>query len=133
VMCILKAGPSVGLNPVTGKGIGCASRRGPREACYELLVYAYARSAAYSRFALLEMRESRSPMQIFRRYLLPASHRFWAYMCAFGPGLMMIVMAMAMAMAMMLVMVIIVPEVLRQVGWLLQCQRQSFHRLRAFY
>jgi hypothetical protein len=40
---------------------------------------------------------------------------------------------MAMAMEMVLVMVIIVPEVLRQVGWLRQRQRQRFHRLRAFY
>jgi len=36
---------------------------------------------------------------------------------------------MAMAMAMVLVIVIIVPEVLRQVGWLRQRQHQSFHRL----
>jgi hypothetical protein len=58
--------------------------------------------------------------------------------CTFGPGLMVmivIVMAMAMAMAMVLVIVIviIVSEVLRQVGWLRQCQHQSFYRLRAFY
>jgi hypothetical protein len=53
----------------------------------------------------------------------------------------MVMMAMAMAMAMMMemvlvivmVMVIILPEVLRQVGWLRQRQRQSFYRLRAFY
>jgi hypothetical protein len=44
----------------------------------------------------------------------------------------MVMMGMAMAM-MVLVMVISVPEVLRQVGWLCQRQRQSFHRLRAFY
>jgi hypothetical protein len=37
--------------------------------------------------------------------------------CAFGPGLM-VIMAMVM---MAMVMVIIVPEALRQVGWL--CQR----------
>jgi hypothetical protein len=42
--------------------------------------------------------------------------------------MMVIVMAMAMVMAMMLVMV---PEALRQVGWLRQ--RQSCHRLRASY
>jgi hypothetical protein len=42
----------------------------------------------------------------------------------------MVMMAMVMtAMVMVLVMVIIVPEALRQVGWL----RQSFYRLRAFY
>jgi len=35
--------------------IDCASRRGPREACYELRECACARSAAYSRFALLPM------------------------------------------------------------------------------
>jgi hypothetical protein len=42
----------------------------------------------------------------------------------------MVMMAMVMtAMVMVSVMVIIVPEALRQVGWL----RQSFHRLRAFH
>jgi len=35
--------------------IACASRRGPREACYEPCVCMCARSAAYSRFALLPM------------------------------------------------------------------------------
>jgi hypothetical protein len=39
----------------------------------------------------------------------------WAYVCAFGPGLIVM-----MAMVMASVMVIIVPEVLRQVGWLRQ-------------
>jgi len=52
----------------------------------------------------LDLGESRSPSQIFQRNLLPV-----------------------------LVMVIIVLEVLRQVGWLRQRQRQSFHRRRAFY
>jgi len=33
----------------------CASRRGPREACYEQCVCACARSAVYSRFAFLLM------------------------------------------------------------------------------
>jgi len=47
--------------------------------------------------------------------------------------MVMMAMVMAMAMGMVLVMVIIVPEVLRQVGWLRQHQRQSFYRLRAFY
>jgi hypothetical protein len=37
-----------------------------------------------------------------------------------------------MAMMMVSVMVIIVPEALRQVGWLRQRQHQSFYRLRAF-
>jgi hypothetical protein len=38
--------------------IDCASRRGPQEACYELRVCACARSAVYSRFALLPMLHS---------------------------------------------------------------------------
>ena len=82
--------------------------------------------------------ESRSPTLIFQRNLLPSSHRLWAYVCAFSLGLMEMMatamaIAMAMAIVMVLVIVIIVPEVLRQVGWLRQCQHQSFHRLRAFY
>jgi len=64
----------------------------------------------------LDLGESRSPTQIFQRNLLPTSHRLWAYVCAFGPGLMVM-----MAMVMVSVMVIIVPEALGQVGWL--CQR----------
>jgi len=45
----------------------------------------------------LDIGESRSPTQIFQRNLLLASHRLWAYECAFGPGLMvMIALAMAM-------------------------------------
>jgi len=70
----------------------------------------------------LDHEESRSPTQIFQRNLLPASHRFWAYVCAFGPGLivMMVMVMMAMVMVMVSVMVIIVPEALRQVGWLRQ-------------
>ena len=80
----------------------------------------------------LDLGESRSPTQIFKRNLVPASHRLWAYVCAFGPGLMG-KMAMVMAMVMVLAIVIIVPEVLIQVGWLPQRQHQSFHRLRAFY
>jgi hypothetical protein len=45
----------------------------------------------------LDIGESRSPTQIFQRNLLLASHRLWAYVCAFGPGLMvMIALAMAM-------------------------------------
>jgi len=77
-----------------------------------------------------ELGESRSPTQIFQRNLLLASHGLWAYVCAFGPGLMvmmaMVMMAMVMmaivmtAMVMVSVMVIIVPEALRQVGWLRQ-------------
>jgi len=80
--------------------------------------------------------QSRSPTQIFKRNLLPASHRLWVYVCAFGLELMeMMAMAMAMAMVivMVLVIVIIVPEVLRQVGWLRQHQHQSFHWPRAFH
>jgi len=65
---------------------------------------------------------SRSPTQIFQRNLVRASHQFWAYVCAFGLGLMeMMAMAMAMAMVLVIVIVIIVSEVLRQVGWLRQC------------
>jgi len=81
-----------------------------------------------------ELGESRSPIQIFQRNLVPASDWLWPYVCAFGLGLMeMMAMVMAkakaMAMAMVLVIVIIVPEVLIQVGWLRQRQYQSFHRL----
>jgi hypothetical protein len=59
-------------------------------------------------------------------------------MCVFGLGLMVmmavVIMAMVMmAMVMVLVMVIIVPETLRQVGWLRQRQHRRFHRLRASY
>ena len=78
----------------------------------------------------LELGESRSPTQIFQRNLLLASHGLLAYVCAYGPGLMvmmaMVIMAMAMmalvmtALVMVSVMVIIVPEALRQVGWLRQ-------------
>jgi hypothetical protein len=82
-----------------------------------------------------DLGESSSPTQIIQRNLLLASHRLWAYVCAFGPGLMvvmvMVMMAMVLmvmvmtamlmtAMVMVLVMVIIVPEALRHVGWLRQ-------------
>jgi len=63
----------------------------------------------------LDLGESRYPTQIFQRNLLPASHRFWAYVFAFGPGLIVM-----MAMVMVSVMVITAPEALRQVGWLRQ-------------
>jgi len=69
----------------------------------------------------LDLGESKSPTQIFQRDLLPASHRLWAYVCAFGPGLMVMMAMVIMAMVMVSVMVIIVPEALRQVGWLRQC------------
>jgi len=99
----------------------------------------------------LDLGESRFPTQILQQNLLPVSYRLWAYMCAFGLGLMvmmamvmeamvklvMVIMAMViMAMVMMAkvsVMVITVPVALRQVGWLHQCLYQSFHRRRAFY
>ena len=73
----------------------------------------------------LDLGESRSPTQIFQGNLLLASHGLWAYVCAFGPGLIvtmgMVMMAMVMmVMVMVSVMVIIVPEALRQVGWLRQ-------------
>jgi len=74
----------------------------------------------------LDLGESKSPTQIFQQNLLLASHGLWVYVCAFGPGLMvmmaMVMMVMVMTtMVMVSVMVIIVPEALRQVGWL--CQR----------
>ena len=94
----------------------------------------------YRKGRQLDLGDSRSPTQIVQRKLLLASHRLWAYVCAFSLGLMemmamamVMAMAMAMAIVMVLVIVIIVPEVLRQVGWLCQRQHQSFHRLRAFY
>jgi len=73
----------------------------------------------------LDLGESRSPTQIFQRNLQLASHGLWAYVCAFGPGLMvmmaMVMMAMVMmAMVMVSAMVIIVPEALRPVSWLRQ-------------
>ena len=92
----------------------------------------------------LDVGESRSPTQMFQQNLLLASHGLWAYVSAFGPELIvmmamvmmatvmmaMVMMAMVMtAMVMVSVMVIIVPEALRQVGWL----RQSFYRLGGFY
>ena len=68
----------------------------------------------------LDLGESRSPTQIFLLNLLLASHRLWAYLCTFGPGLMvmmaMVMMAMVMtvmvmtAVVMVSVMVIIVQE-----------------------
>jgi len=87
----------------------------------------------------LDLGESRSPTRIFQRNLLLASHGLWAYVCAFGLRLMvmlamvmmaMVIMAMAItAMVMVSVMVIIVPEALWYGRWL----RQSFYRLRTFY
>jgi hypothetical protein len=73
----------------------------------------------------LDLGESRFPTQIFQRNLLIASHRLLAYVSAFGLGLVvmmaMVMMAIVMtAMVMVSVMVIIVPEELRQVGWLHQ-------------
>jgi len=67
-----------------------------------------------------DLAESTSPTQIFQWNLLLASHRLWAYMCAFGPGLMVMMAMVMMAMVMVSVMVVIVPEALRQVGWLRQ-------------
>jgi len=71
----------------------------------------------------LDHGESRSLTQIFLRNQLPACHRFWAYVRAFGPGLnvmLVLVMGMMIPMVVVLVMVIIVPEALRQLGWLRQ-------------
>jgi len=97
----------------------------------------------------LDLGESRFPTQIFQRNQLAGSRLFRAYVCAFGPGLLvMIAMVMMdmvmMTMVMVLVMVIIVLEALRQVGWLHQHQhqasidwepsvRQSVHELRVFH
>jgi len=79
----------------------------------------------------LDLRESRSPTQIFQQYLLLASLRYWAYVGTFGPGLLvmmamvviaMVMMAMVMtAMVTVPVMVVKVTEALRQVHWLRQC------------
>ena len=64
----------------------------------------------------MDLGESRSPTQIFQRNLLPASHRLWAYVSAFGPGA-----DGDDGDGDVSVMVIIVPQALRKVGWL--CQR----------
>jgi len=69
----------------------------------------------------LDLGESRSPTEIFQQNLLLASHRLWAYVCAFVLGLMVVLGMVMMAMVMVSVMVITVPEALRQVGWLCQC------------
>ena len=69
----------------------------------------------------LDLGESRSPTQIFQRNLLLASHGLWAYVCVFGPGLMVMIAMVMMVMVMVSVMVIIVPEALRPVRWLRQC------------
>ena len=44
----------------------------------------------------LNLRESRPLTQIFQWNLQSASHRFWAYVCAFSPELMVMAMAMVM-------------------------------------
>jgi uncharacterized membrane protein len=54
-------------------------------------------------------------------------------MVMMGKVMMAMVMTMVMAMVIVIVIVIIVSDALRQVDWLCQCQRQSVHRLRAFY
>jgi len=96
----------------------------------------------------LDLGESRSLTLIVLLKLLPASHGLLAYVCASGPGLMvmtvMVIFAIVImgtvmiamvtiAMVTVLVMVIILTEVLRQVGVLRQRQHQSFRRLRVFY
>jgi len=48
----------------------------------------------YRKGRQLNFEEGRSPTQIFQRNLQPASHRFWAYVCAFSPGLMGMMMVM---------------------------------------
>jgi len=74
--------------------------------------------------------ESRSSTQIFKWDLQCTSHWFWPYVCTFCLGMMammamvtmwQVMMAMViLAMVMVSVMVTIVPEVLRQVGWISQ-------------
>jgi hypothetical protein len=69
----------------------------------------------------LDLGESRSPSQIFQRNLLLASHGLVAYVCALAPGLMVMMATVMLAMVITaMVIVIIVPEALRQVGWLRQ-------------
>jgi hypothetical protein len=75
----------------------------------------------------LDLGESSSPTQIFKRNLLLASHGLRAYVCVVEPWLMvmmaMVMMAMvimAMVMTAMVMLSVIVPEALRQVGWLRQ-------------
>ena len=64
----------------------------------------------------LDLGESRSPTQLSQRSLQPVARRFWAYVCAFGPGLIVtMVMVMVMVMVMMTVMV---RKELSQVRWL---------------
>jgi hypothetical protein len=78
----------------------------------------------------LDLVESRSPTQLSQRNLQPYSRRFWAYVCAFSPGLMVMVTVMVMVMVTVTVMV---PKALSQVSWLRQRQCQSFNRLNTFY
>jgi len=46
----------------------------------------------------LDLKESRSPTQIFQQNLLPPSHRLWVYVCVFGLGLMVMMAMVMMAM-----------------------------------
>jgi len=83
-------------------------------------------SMSYASRKVIFPGESRSLTQIFQQNLLLASHGWWAYVCIFDPGQMvmmatvmmaMVMMTMVMmAMVMVSVMVVIVPEALRQVG-----------------
>ena len=51
----------------------------------------------------------------------------------FGPGLMVVIMVFVMVMVMkMKTIMVMVLKVLSQVGWLCQCQFQSFNRLKDF-
>jgi hypothetical protein len=70
----------------------------------------------YRKGRQLDLGESRSPTQILQQNLLPASHRLWAYVCAFGPGQIVIMAIVMIAIVIVLVLVTIVPEALRQVG-----------------
>ena len=79
----------------------------------------------------LDLGESRSPTPISQQNLQPVSHRSWAYVYTFSPGLMVV---MVMVMVMVLVMVtVMVPKALSPIGWLHQRPCHSFNRVKAFY
>jgi hypothetical protein len=55
----------------------------------------------------LDLGESRSPTQIFQWNLLLAFNGLWAYVCAFGPGLMVMMAMVMIAMVMMVMMAMV--------------------------
>jgi hypothetical protein len=75
----------------------------------------------------LDLGESRSPTQISQQNLQPVSHRSWAHVFTFGPGLM------AMMVMVMVMVTVMVPKALSPIGWLHQHPCHSFNRLKAFY